>query len=577
MRVVELHHPALSLKMRGNAHRIVAACAGLASLAVAFVPAPALAKPGGPGGSYVGVEYDQGGVTRAIDGPLPQVDQLAERITQSTAAMLRDVARERDSLPYGRLDEDTKRPELTTYPAPAGIAPSDQYEVTLRQGGSVRPSFVYKVDARKTDTNLEQDTSWTSFSFGGRVTVSVRKLQGDATGCLVRPESAGIRTHFADGVCSFTLTRSANVSVEFLPNTTNPVLHPMLVFANPPEAEVPPANDPDVLYLGPGIHRLGAVQLRSNQTVYIAGGAWVQASFKGVGVHDVVIRGRGIIDGTPLDTGDQDANKNQPGLINIDCHEPGGVPHSACSPAANSRNVLVDGVTFVNGPRFNVRVLGDHVTIRNIKVMSWWYSTDCVWAGAMSLVERNFCKVNDDSLKPMTGPSVIRDNVVWQLENGAPFMISWNILNDQADFHIYNNDIIHAEHYWLSPQAIFRSRHATPGHMQRYLFEDIRVEDAQWRLFYLILEQHPKWYDPALGFGQISDLIFRNITAKTPFTKPNVVQGGDAEHRVYNANFINVSMAGTCVGNAADGGFQIDPATTDQIRIMTTARGCAKG
>jgi hypothetical protein len=544
----------------------------MAGVAVVSIAATLGAAPAGSGAPYTGVEYDQGGVTRPVDGPLPQVDELADRITGSTEEMLREVAGERATLPYGGLDLDSQKQQLTTYPASAGTSPSDQYEVTLHQGGSVQPSFVYKVDARKTDTNLEQDTSWTSFSFGGTVTVSVRALRTDATGCLVRPGSAGIHTRFVDGVCSFTLTRSANLSVEFVPNTANPVLHPMLVFANPPESDVPPVDDPDVLYLGPGVHALGTVRLHSNQTVYIAGGAWVQGTFKGVGVHDVVIRGRGIIDGTPLDTGDQDRNKNQPGLVDIDCHEPGGVPHAACSAAANSRNVLVDGVTFVNGPRFNVRVLGDHVTIRNIKVMSWWYSTDCVWAGSMSLVERNFCKVNDDSLKPMTGPSVIRDNVVWQLENGAPFMISWNILDDQADFRIYDNDIIHAEHYWLSPQAIFRSRHATPGHMQRYLFEDIRVEDAHWRLFYLILEKHPKWYDPALGFGQISDLVFRNITAQGPFTMPSVVQGGDADHRVYNANFVNVSVAGSCLGNAADGNFQIDPATTDQIRILATSR-----
>jgi hypothetical protein len=209
--------------------------------------------------------------------------------------------------------------------------------------------------------------------------------------------------------------------------------------------------------------------------------------------------------------------------------------------------------------------------VHNIKVMSWWYSTDCIWAGADSLVEGNFCKVNDDSLKPMTGPSVIRDNVVWQLENGAPFMISWNVQTDQSDFHVYDNDVIHAEHYWLSPQAIFRSRHASPGHMQDYLFENIRVEDANWRLFYIILENN-KWYDPSLGYGQISGLIFRNITAETPFTMPSVVAGIDPDHRVYDASFVNVYMNGTCVSDAAGGNFQIDPTTTDQVRIMKSTQ-----
>jgi hypothetical protein len=533
----------------------LAALAALVAVAGLVTATPATAG----GIPYQGTEYDRGGTTQATDGPQPTVDALADRITSTTDAMLRDVARQRATLPYGRIDADTGAPEqLTTYPAAADTASSDQYAVTLRQRGRDTHSFVYKADARKTDTNLEKDTSWTSFSFAGAVQVTVRKLAGTATGCLVRPESAHIRTTFAGDTCTFTLTKAANISVEFAPDTTNPVLHPMLVFANPPEVDVPSPHDPNVLYLGPGVHDLGkGLALHSNETVYVAGGAWVEGAFTGTGLHNVVFRGRGVIDGLFLDTGNQDANKNQPGLIDI----------------ANSSNVVVEGLTFVDGPRFNVRVLGNDVTVHNIKVMSWWYSTDCIWAGADSLVEDNFCKVNDDSLKPMTGPSVIRDNVVWQLENGAPFMISWNIAANQSDFHVYDNDVIHAEHYWLSPQAIFRARHAGPAQMQDYLFENIRVEDANWRLFYIILENN-KWYDPTLGYGQISGLIFRNIAAETPFKMPSVVSGIDPTHRVYDANFVDVYMDGTCVSDAAAGNFQIDPATTDQIRIMSSPSGC---
>jgi hypothetical protein len=523
---------------------------------------------------YVGTEYDQGSITRPIDGRVPEVDALAGEITRTTGAMLRDVARERAQLPYGDIDTPRQAP-LKTYPAPAGSPQSDEYAVTVRQGPRMHDSFVYEVAARKTDTNLSEDTSWTSFEASGPVTVSVRKLHGTATGCLVRPGSARIRTTFAENTCTFRLWRPANVSVEFAPETTNPIGHPMLVFANPPEADVPPADDPDVLYLGPGVHDLGVVQLRSNQTVYVAPGAWVKAAFKGAGVHNVVIRGRGIIDGGWLDTGNQDDNKGRPGLIDIDCNAPDLPPHAECTPEFNSSNIVVDGLTFVNGPRFNVRVMGDHITVHNVKVMSWWYSTDCIWAGHQSLVEGNFCKVNDDSLKPMTGDAVIRRNVVWQLENGAPFMFSWNILSDQSDIHVYDNDVIHAEHYWLSPQAVFRSRHATPGHLSRYLFEDIRVEDADWRLFYLILEAHPKWYDPALGFGRISNVIFRDITSETPFRMPNVIAGGEPDHTVDHVALADVYVNGTCAASAEDGNFQIDPATTDAIRIMRSAgRGC---
>jgi glycosyl hydrolase family 28 len=552
---------------------------GLAFSGAAVVAAAALLLSATPaaasdGARYIGTEYDQGGTTQPIDGPVPSMNNLANQITSSTSKMLAGLAKERATLPYGRLDgASAGMPrQLSTYPAPAGSPQSDQYSVTVRQGRRAASSFVYQVAARKA-TNLEQDTSWTSFSFAGRVQVSVRKLAGDATGCLVRPEAPRIATTFSDNTCTFTLTHAANVSVEFAPDTTNPVLHPMLVFANPPETDVPPANAPDVLYIGPGFHYLGSgIQLHSNETVYIAGGAWVQAAFIGNGVHNVVIRGRGIIDGSFLDTGNQTLNKNQPGLIDIDCHVPPDTPQSPCDAGAQSSNIVVDGLTLVDAPRFNVRVLGDHITIDNIKAISWWYNTDCIWAGNSSLVQGNFCKVNDDSLKPMSGPAVIRDNVVWQLENGAPFMISWNIVASQSDFRIYDNDVIHAEQN--SAEAIFRAQHGGAATMQRYLFQNIRVEDADQALFDIILE-HNRWYDPTLGYGQISDLIFRNVTATTSSPRSNVLAGVDPLNRVSDVDIADVSVNGTCLASAADGNFAIDPATTTQIRIMkSSARPC---
>ncbi|HEX6499056.1 MAG TPA: hypothetical protein VF054_08505 [Micromonosporaceae bacterium] len=528
----------------------VSVTAALVLTVVGIGPASADEHP------YTGTEYDRGGTTTSVDGPVPAVDALADDITATTDAAMRDLAAVRGTLRYGQLDEAPPGgpQQLVTYPAPAGIAPSDQYTASVRQGDRVADSFVYRVAARKTDTNREQDTSWTSFSFAEPVEVSVHKLAGSATGCLVRPASAGIVTRFAGGTCTFTLVRPANLSVEFVPDTTNPVAHPMLVFANPPETDVPPATgDPDVLYFGPGVHHIGSgIALHSGETVYLAGGAWVEGAFKGVGVSDVVIKGRGVIDGTFLDTGDQTANKKQPGLIDI----------------TNSRNVLIEGITLVDGPRFNVRAIGSYDTIRNVKVMSWWFSTDGVVAGNPGLVEDNFIKVNDDSIKLFWGDTVARHNTIWQLENGAPFMMSWNIEQDSRDFHVYDNDVIHAEHNQFSPQAVFRARHAGAGHLQRYLFENIRVEDADWRLFYLILENN-KWYDPSLGFGQISDVVFRNITADTPFRLPSVVQGIDADHGIADVSFVNVTMNGACLSDAT--GFQLDPATTDRIRIMKDA------
>lgn len=531
--------------------RKVALVSLLTLAASLLVASPARAN----GAPYTGKQYDFGGAITTINGAIPTVDSLANSITASTAATEVDIANHRATLAYGDITPGAG-PALSLYPGPAGVSASNMYAVAVNG----QSSFTYKALARKTDTNREADTSWTSFSFAGSVTVSVTAMnQAGLTGCMVRPLSAGIVTSFAGNVCTFTMSQPRNISVEFNPNIHNPIAHPMLVFANPPENDVPPAaGDPNVLYFGPGVHTIGAGNiLQNNQTIYLAGGAYVQGTFIAPGpVSNLTIKGRGVIDALFLDTGNQDLNKNQPGVIDI-------------ADQASS-NVLIEGITIVNSPRFNVRALAQYTTIENVKTMSWWYSTDGMVGGNRSLLENNFVKSNDDSIKLFWGDTIARRNTVWQLENGAPFMISWNLEGTPNTFRVYDSDVIHAEHYQLEKEAIFRALHAGSGTPYRYLFENIRIENANWRLFYLAVENN-KWYNPALGYGELDQMIFRNIYSYSQYTKPNVIQGIDSTHKVRNTNFVNVFNGANCVYN--NGTFTIDPATTNAIRIVKSQDG----
>jgi hypothetical protein len=391
--------------------------------------------------------------------------------------------------------------------------------------------------------------------------VHVTKLGGSPTDCIVRPYQAAIQTKLAGHTCTFTVHRPGNLSVEFLPEIHNPILHPMLVFANAPEADVPDASDPNVVYFGPGVHNPGLDQpIRSNQTIYLAGGAWVNGAFVANGpVHDVTIRGRGVISGLFFDTGAQETNVSQPGLIDI--------------PDQASQNVLVEGITLVDAPRFNIRALAHDTTIHGVKEIAWWFNTDGIVGGNKSIIEDSFVKVNDDSIKLHWGDTTVRRNTLWQLENGGTFNLGWNLEQDVHDFHVYDNDVIHAEHYQFEALAIFRSRQAGAGDLHRYLFEDIRVENAPWRLFYLVLENN-QWYDPTLGYGQIEQAIFRNIhDYEAMHQRPNVVQGIDGNHKVKNISLQNVYTDGICIGSAVGGDFSIDSTTTNAIRIMKSADG----
>jgi cysteine-rich repeat protein len=430
--------------------------------------------------------------------------------------------------------------EVTTYPGPGGVAPSNQYTVKVEQSGNEYNSFVYLVNSQQS-TNYSDTTSWTTFSFAGPVTVTVTKLQGPPIGtCEILPSSFGITPQVTGNSVTFELDQPRKVSVEF----DGDITHPMLVFADALETDVPDPNDPDVMYFGPGLHEIGDTTIGSVKTVYLAGGAYVKGRLKANNVQDFALRGRGVLSGEDFPHG-----------TNYD-HNLVGI---------SGTRVLVEGITLVNSSLYQILIYGPHNTVRNVKMIGWWFGTDGPYVEDYGLIEDCFVKVNDDAFKLYESNTTVRDCVIWQLENGAPFQISWNMPTDNSGFHVQNIDIIRMEHRTDQINlAAFDAVHGGSGHMSNYLFEDIRIENANWRLFYLTLEKH-EFAPPDGEMGQISDLTFRNITATGNFQRPNVIRGWDADHKVYNVTFENLKINGRYIGNAEEGNFDIDPVTTDNI------------
>jgi hypothetical protein len=438
---------------------------------------------------------------------------------------------------------------VVTYPGPDGVAPSDQYSVIVEQGGKQYDSFVYLCNAQQS-TNRSKTTSWTTFSFSGPVTVVVTKLKGEAIErCKILPSSYRIEPRTEGNTVTFRLDRPRKVSVEF----DDDISHPMLVFADPLETEIPNADDQNVVYFGPGLHEIGDRVIESGKTVYLAGGAYVKGRFKANNVQDVTVRGRGVLSGEDYPHG----KTYDDNLIYIQ--------------GQKTTRVLIEGLTLVNSPLYNILINGPRNTVRNVKMISWWFSTDGAYVEDHGLIEDCFVKVNDDAFKLYESNTVVRDCVIWQLENGAPFQISWNMPTDNSGFHVKNIDIIRMEH--RSDQinlAAVDAVHGGNGHMSNYLFEDIRIENANWRLFYITLAKH-EFADRANEMGQISDLTFRNITATGSFQRKNTIKGWDADHKVFNVTFENLKVNGKYVRNADEGNFEIDPETTDNIVFKVDA------
>lgn len=95
----------------------------------------------------------------------------------------------------------------------------------------------------------------------------------------------------------FDLDKPGSLTIEINDDITK-TLH---LFAGGTETETPDPDDPNVVYYGPGIHKIGRKEINTNQTVYLAGGAYVYGNLVVKNRENVRIRGRGILDGSPYD------------------------------------------------------------------------------------------------------------------------------------------------------------------------------------------------------------------------------------------------------------------------------------
>jgi hypothetical protein len=437
---------------------------------------------------------------------------------------------------------------LLTYPPPAGVSVSPHYRVQVEQAGKRQESPVYFSKAQWR-SNVHPDTSWTSFSFAGKVTVRVVVPGAKSSRVRLLPTSVGIVPKVDGDTAAFVLEKPCQLALEFDGNRQ----HPLLIFADPVETDVPKPGAPNVVYFGPGVHDLPSdFQVRSGQTIYLSGGAWVRGRLLGRDAAGVRICGRGVLDGSQL-----------PGKV-PDVRE----PEHFVMLRGRSDDVKVEGITLVGSPHFNLTLNGDRCVVRNVKMISWWFSTDGVGLGAHGLVEDSFFKVNDDAVKLYRSDMTVRRCTFWQMENGAPFQLSWNMSGQNRGFRVSDCDILHCEHRWKNDNcAIFCSIHGGSGHMSDYLFENIRIENATWRLISLLIKPN----EFARGVrepGTISNVTFRHITADGPFNLPNRVRGWGANSRVEKVNFEDVRVGGLRWTSATDANLEVDLETTRNIRVQ---------
>ncbi|WP_254438211.1 hypothetical protein [Paenibacillus sp. DCT19] len=210
--------------------------------------------------------------------------------------------------------------QLIVYPQSEVDRERRDFKVQVRQPEEDwRELFVYETQV---DMHQIRQASMAYFDMLGQVEVRVECLNTRPERVVIRPLSTAIVLVCEGNTISFTLCKPCKLSIEVNGDRFGN-LH---LFANPLETLPPLPDDPGVLLIKPGIHRMEDIKrltslpdtlsgecphilyfapgihyveetiihIPSNTTVYVAGGAVVVGSFVCDQVENVVIRGRGL-------------------------------------------------------------------------------------------------------------------------------------------------------------------------------------------------------------------------------------------------------------------------------------------
>ena len=474
------------------------------------------------------------------------------------------------------------------------------------------------------NNSTEPTTSWTSFDFNdpgatftapGTAPVVVTVRMSIPTPALktpavrVLPSASKIVPGSIIQIgntyqVSFAVNFATQYSVEFYdaanpPDFSTWVLeNPLLLFANPIEAYVPSQTARNVrllhpgepvpvsgswgtqggvavntLYFTPGIYDFSAVPssvntgiyvLHSNQSIYIAGGAYIKGAFVScptpagcADAQNISIRGRGVISGENFNRPYNGASIESlpdglPGLIQLQGNSLAGGKFNG------EQNAHIEGLTLVQAPFDNIYLSGINNWVNDVKVISWYPSTDGIKAGndyviagveypGNGVVENSFMKDGDDSIHLYSTGLRVNNVVIWQSKNAAPFQFSSGLSGNIDDVQVINSNVIHTEWVWPNAaNAVFNANlggTGNKGYHLGYTFNEIHVENSAWQLFRLSIGPSI-WQFGNTQLGSLSNLNFSNIFVKDKQALPGLFRSYDRVHRIRNVSFDNVVVAG---------------------------------
>ena len=417
-------------------------------------------------------------------------------------------------------------------PAPPGEEPSQDYTVMIE--GQQVPVYAVRVapadpvrrwkamDDKARSAEFFDTAAFATFDMPGPVKVTVT-FKEPITSAKILPTSFQIVPEIQGRSLTLALNQPRPVTVEINGNWVR-ALH---LFANPPEAAVPRPDDPNVIYFGPGVHRIRSLKVGDDKTVYLAPGAVVKGTADGRGPvvalvgKNIVLRGRGILDGGLCPT------------------------HSRNLLLVRGKDITVEGVILRDSSVWTIPIRqSERVTVRNVKLLGYRANSDgidiCNSRGVR--IEGCFIRTLDDLIVVKTDKGqgeargiVAKDCVLWN-EVAHALSVGAEIRENVDDVLFANCDVIHDK----GREWTLRVFHCDSARVSNVRFENIRIEESQ-KLISLWIGKFIWTRDSERG--HIREVTFKNIRA-TAVPLRIELNGFDEAHAVEDVLFQDVVVNG---------------------------------
>ncbi|MFI3282190.1 MAG: glycosyl hydrolase family 28 protein [Rikenellaceae bacterium] len=411
------------------------------------------------------------------------------------------------------------------YPAPEGIELATDYIVEV-EGQSVPTYKVIIPDSvpiprLKGGNGKFGVASMALFDIDSKVDVVVTS-QEVVKEVKILPSSYNIPYTIDGNKVLFSIETPMHLTVEINGNW-HESLH---ISANPFETDIPDPNDPDVIYFAPGVHDVTNVTVRDNQTLYIAGGAYIRSAMESV-EEEVQLGARMMIPPTFLIMG-ENAKFRGRGII-----DGGAIPRSKrryMLLVQDSKGIEIEGVTFFDPSRWTLPVKGsDDVHIDNIKITGWRGNADGVDISNSRnvMVENSFFRTYDDLVVVKTYKGLgesrdihVRKCVLWS-ELAHALSIGAEVAENVTNVLFEDCDVIHD----VGRETALRVYHCDSALISNVTFQNIRIEEAR-RLISMWIGK-TRW-TKTVERGHIKNITFKDITATSAPIDPTLTGFQDA-------------------------------------------------